>query len=297
MERGLPPIDITPVAEHLEDEDLLEMVNAGLLPLIVVDSHKAEFWSQVFDNIVVHRDLVLRSGGKIAWAVRKDCPELKKMVDGFAAKYPVGSLFTNVLLQRYLKNTQWIETAASSHHDQRLDALMPYFEKYGEQYGFAPLLLAGQGFQESGLQQKKRSRAGAVGIMQIKPTTAADRNVGIPDISTPDANIHAGTKYLAFVRDRYFTDPAIDPTNRVLFSLAAYNAGPARIRRLRAEADESGLDPNQWYRNVEVVAARRIGRETVRYVSNITKYYIAFRLSREQIAARERAARELTSGQ
>jgi len=293
--RGLPAIDIMPVAEHLEDEDLLEMVNAGLIQLIVVDNHKALFWKQILENIVVHVNITLRSGGEIAWAIRKDCPQLKEMVDGFAKKNRVGSLFANVLLKRYLESTKWVDNALSSHHNDRLDELMPYFEKYGEEYGFEPLLLAGQGFQESGLQQSEKSSAGAIGIMQIKPTTAADRNVGIPDISTPDANIHAGTKYLAFIRDRYFTDPTIDSTNRVLFSLAAYNAGPARVRRLRNEAEASGLDPNMWFRNVEVIAARRIGRETVRYVSNITKYFIAYRLSREQIAARQQATDELKS--
>ena len=144
-------------------------------------------------------------------------------------------------------------------------------------------MVAAQGYQESGLDQSARSGAGAIGIMQLLPSTAADPNVGIPDIEEIDNNIHAGTKYLRFVRDRYFDDPAVDDFNATLLTFAAYNAGPARVRQLRAEAAEVGLDPNIWFDNVEVIAAKRIGRETVQYVSNITKYYVAYRLIVNQL--------------
>jgi membrane-bound lytic murein transglycosylase MltF len=95
-------------------------------------------------------------------------------------------------------------------------------------------------------------------------------------------NIHAGTRYLRFLYDRYFSDPAIDPVDQMLFTIAAYNAGPARIQQLRNGASGSDLDANVWFGNVEHVAARRIGRETVQCVSNIAKYYAAYRLSSRQ---------------
>jgi membrane-bound lytic murein transglycosylase MltF len=151
-----------------------------------------------------------------------------------------------------------------------------YFREYGERYDLDWLLLAAQGYQESRLNQDLRSPAGAVGVMQLLPSTAADPNVGIPNIEDLENNIHAGAKYLAFLRDRYFSDEAIDSLNQQLLSLAAYNAGPARVARLRREAADEGLDPNVWFRNVELIAARRIGRETVRYVNNIFKYYVAY---------------------
>jgi membrane-bound lytic murein transglycosylase MltF len=122
--------------------------------------------------------------------------------------------------------------------------------------------------------------------MQLLPSTAADPNVGIPDITTLDNNIHAGTKYLRFVRDRYFSDPEMDPLNQTLFTFAAYNAGPARIRGLREEAARTGLDANQWFGSVEHVAAKRIGRETVQYVSNIGKYWVAYRLASRHLEMR-----------
>ena len=118
--------------------------------------------------------------------------------------------------------------------------------------------------------------------MQVLPTTAADKSVGIPDISTPENNIQAGTKYLRYIVDNYFDDPAIDEVNRTLFAFASYNAGPNRIKRLRAEAAGMGYDPNIWFRNVEVVVAKEVGRETVQYVSNIFKYYTVYSMMIEQ---------------
>ena len=139
-------------------------------------------------------------------------------------------------------------------------------------------MLAALAFQESKIDQDKRSHAGAVGVMQVLPTTAKDKNINIADIEKIDPNIHAGTKYLRFMMDRYFDDPKIDRLNRGLLAFASYNAGPAKISKLRKEAAAMGLDPNLWFRNVEVVAAKRIGRETVNYVSNIFKYYLAYRI-------------------
>ena len=277
-ERGLQPIEVNAVADYLQDEDLLEMVNAGMLPMAVVDGHKARFWAKVLGSIEVREDLAVRLGGDIAWAFRKDSPQLAEVVNAFVRGHRQGTLFGNVVFERYLSNTRWVSDPTVGLEDKTIQETLELFKPIGEQYDIDPLLLAAVAYQESGFDQSKRSRAGAVGVMQIKPSTAADPNVGIPDISNIENNIHAGTKYLAFLRDRYFSDPEIAPRDRDFLTLAAYNAGPARVRKLRAEAAEQGLDPNVWYRNVEVIAARRVGRETVRYVSNITKYWIAYRM-------------------
>jgi membrane-bound lytic murein transglycosylase MltF len=287
--RGLQPVDVMPAEEFLQDEDLLEMVDAGLLPTTVVDSHKAQFWSQIFDNIVVHQDLAVRTGGEIAWAFRKNSPQLADAVNAYVSKNKKGTLIGNVVLNRYLKSTQWAHNALAEEDRSRYASMVGLFEKYGEKYDFDSLMLTALAYQESGLDQSKRSRAGAVGVMQLLPSTAADPNVGIPDIATVDNNIHAGTKYLRFIRDRYFSDPAMDDLNQTLFTFAAYNAGPARIRGLRDEAVRTGLDPNQWFGNVEHVAAKRIGRETVQYVSNIGKYWVAYRQAARHREIRSRA--------
>jgi membrane-bound lytic murein transglycosylase MltF len=287
VERGLEPAVIVPADEFLQDEDLLEMVNAGLLPAIIVDSHKARFWAQIFDDLTIHEGLAVRTGGEIGWAFRKDSAQLAEVINAFVKKHKKGTLIGNVVLNRYLENTKWARNALAGGDHARFESTVGIFTTYGKRYEFDPLMLTALAYQESGLDQSVRSRAGAVGVMQLLPSTAADPNVGIPDISTIENNVHAGTKYLRFIRDRYFSDPAMDPLNQTLFTFAAYNAGPARVAGLREEATRTGLDPNQWFGSVEHVAARRIGRETVQYVSNIGKYWVAYRLATRHLERRE----------
>ncbi len=287
--RGLEPIEVVPAREFLQDEDLLEMVNAGLLPAIIVDSHKARFWAQIFDDIRVHENLAVRNGGEIAWAFRKSSPQLADAVNAYVRKHKKGTLLGNIVLKRYLENTSWARNALAEQDHNRFESTVEIFKEYGDMYDFDHLMLAALAYQESRLDQSARSKAGAIGVMQMLPSTAADPNVGIPDITDLENNIHAGTKYLRFIRDRYFSDPAIDSLNRTLFTFAAYNAGPARVRRLREEAAQTGLDANQWFGHVEHVAAKRIGRETVQYVSNIGKYWVAYTLASRHMQIRREA--------
>ncbi len=285
--RQLEPIELVPAAEHFEDEDLLEMVNAGLLPMVVVDSHKAEFWGQVFDDITPRDDLAVASDGRIGWAFRKDSPQLKAAINEFVRTHRRGTLMGNIVLNRYLRNTDWVANALTLDSMERFRSLIDLFQQFGGMYEFDWLMVAAQGYQESKLDQSVRSSAGAVGVMQLLPSTASDPNVGIPDIEEIENNIHAGVKYLRFVRDRYFDDSGIDAMNQTMFAFAAYNAGPARVSRLRRQAEEAGLDPSQWFRHVELIAAREVGREPVQYVSNIFKYYVAYRLVADRLGLQE----------
>jgi membrane-bound lytic murein transglycosylase MltF len=275
--------------EQLEDEDLLEMVNAGLLEWAVVDDFKAKAWTNVFENLVVRDDLTFRTGARLGIAMRKDSPQLAGMLNEFIKTHKQGTLKGNIVINRYLKNFDWAKNALRAEEYERFQEVVDIFSKFGTQYGIDYLMVAAQGYQESHLDQTARSGAGAVGIMQLLPSTAADPNVGIPDISTAEANIHAGVKYLDFIRDRYFSDPEIDKFNQTMFALAAYNAGPARVRKLRGKAAEQGYDPNIWFDNVEILAAQDIGRETVQYVANILKYYVAYSLTIQQKIKREKA--------
>ena len=268
--------------ETFEDEDLLEMVNAGLIPMIVMDSHKAQFWKQIFDNITVHPDIAVRTGGKIAWAFRKNSPKLKAVVNEFVKGHKKGTMLGNVLLKRYLKNTKYVKNSVSEQEMKKYKAMVQLFKKYADKYDFNYLMVIAQAYQESGLDHSRRSHAGAVGVMQLLPTTAADPNINIADIKKLENNIHAGTKYLRFIIDRYFKDEPMDDVNKLLFAFASYNAGPARINKLRKKADAMGLDPNVWFHNLEIVAAKSIGRETVQYVRNIYKYYISYQMALKQ---------------
>ena len=284
---GKQPIKLVPADEIFQDEDLLEMVNAGLIPMIVLDSHKAQFWEQIFDDIKVHPDIAVRTGGEIAWAFRKNSPKLEAVVNEFVKGHKKGSMLGNMLFKRYLRDTRYVKNSVSEQELKKFRAMVQYFETYADRYDFDYLMIGAQAYQESGLDHSKRSPAGAIGVMQVLPSTAADPNVGIADIEKLENNIHAGTKYLRFIVDRYFKDPSIDKVNTMLFAFAAYNAGPARINDLRKKTAKMGLDPNVWFNNVEMAAAKEIGRETVQYVSNIYKYYIVYRTLTAQREAKE----------
>jgi membrane-bound lytic murein transglycosylase MltF len=284
---GRPPVRFRLAPEVLEDEDLLEMVNAGLVGLVIVDSHKAEFWTQVFPNLTPHPDAAVRTEAEIAWAFRPGSPKLRDAVNRFVDTHRQGTAFGNEIFRRYLRSVKWVKNATSPEELEKYRRTIDIFRKYGDRYAFDSLLLVAQGYQESQLDQSRRSRAGAIGVMQLLPATGKEMSVG--NIVQLDPNVHAGVKYLRRMEDRYFKDTPMDSVNKTLFTFASYNAGPAKIASLRKEATAAGLDSNVWFNNVEVIAARRIGRETVQYVSNIYKYYIAYRLVEEEREARERA--------
>lgn len=284
---SLPPVILQEAPEALEDEDLLEMLNAGLIPLIVVDRHKALFWKQVFPKIQVHENIVLRDGGSIAWAVRKDNPQLLAELNNFVKHNRQGSTLGNTILLRYLRSATYVKNAAANRERAKFLQMVEIFRKYGERYDVDWLLMAAQGYQESRLNQSVRSHVGAIGVMQVMPATGKELQVG--DIKKIDPNIHAGVKYMRWMIDHYYGDQPMTPLDKALFSFASYNAGPARIARLRAETQKRGFDPNIWFGNVENLAAEKIGAETVTYVSNIYKYYIAYRLIMDDIARKQKA--------
>ena len=277
--RGKPPVRIVDADEQLEDEDILEMVNGGLVQATVVDNHMANLWKDVYDQLEVHPDVTVRTGGEIAWAVRKSAPKLRALADKFAAQSGQGSAFGNILLKRYFGNASYLKRSTSPEEQRKFRTLIKFFRQYGDQYDLPYLLLAAQGYQESQLDQNRRSSAGAVGVMQIKPSTAEGSPVFIKGVDKDaQKNIQAGAKYLRWIADEYFKDEPMTRVDKGLFALASYNAGPGRVAGLRAKAKKMGLDENKWFQNVEIVAARDIGRETVQYVGNIYKYYVAYDL-------------------
>ena len=281
-QKGKAPILIEKADPSLMDEDLLEMVNAGILPATVTLSERASLWASVLPNITPHPKIVIAGNGDLAWAMRKNNPKLKQLVDEFVQTRAVGTSFGNTLVRRYLESTQWIKNPTTAAEIKKFEATVGFFKKYSSQYGFDYLMVVAQGYQESRLEQSARGPGGAVGIMQLEPSTAASPPISIPDIFTAENNIHAGVKVLKTIADTYFNDPKIDPKNRLLFTFAAYNAGPNRIAELRKRAPAQGLDPNKWFENVELLVAQHVGPVTVQYVSNIYKYYVAYQLVVEQ---------------
>ena len=280
--QGKPEILIEKADPSLLDEDLLEMVNAGILPATVTLKERADLWASVFPEITPQPKLVVGTEGNLAFAMRKNNPKLRHLVDEFVKTHAMGTSFGNTLWRRYLQSDQWIKNPTTAAGLKKFEETVEFFKRYASKYGFDYLMIVAQGFQESRLNQSARGADGAVGIMQILPTTASAPPVGIPDIYTAENNIHAGVKLLSSIATDYFSDPKIDPTNRLLLTFAAYNCGPNRIAELRKEAPSQGLNPNVWFGNVELLVSKSVGPVTVQYVSNIYKYYVAYTLVVEQ---------------
>jgi len=280
------PVKVVELPDALEDEDALEMLSAGLLQILVVDDWKALLWAQVLPKVKVREDLVLRAEGHTGWAVRKDSPKLAGVVKDFYRSVVKKQGVIESRLAQQEKRIKRVGNNTASAEWKRFEATIRLFEKYGAQYGFDPVMLAAQGFQESKLRQDARSQAGAIGVMQLMPDTGKELAVG--DIRQLEPNIHGGAKYMNRLMTRYFEDAKFSEQDRTLFAFASYNAGPGNIARMRADAAKRGLDPDKWFDNVEVVVARRIGVETTTYVRNIFKYYVAYKLTLDaQEAARK----------
>jgi membrane-bound lytic murein transglycosylase MltF len=295
IQQGRAPMELVKSDPNLVAEDILELVNAGVFQITIADQHIAAAWSYVLPDITVRKDLTINTGGKIAWAVRKENKELRAHLNTFIKRHKKGSLLGNILIKKYYKSSKWIKNPVSPKEQKKLDTLTGLFQKYADNYGFDWLAIAAQAYQESGLDNSKRSPDGAIGIMQILPKTAKHKSVNIKDIHLLENNINAGVKYLYFLRERYFSDSAIEPAARVNLSWAAYNAGPAKINKLRKRAQKRGFDPNKWFFNVEKIASEFIGRETVEYVANINKYYVAYKLQEEENEKRIRSLKTFSA--
>lgn len=277
-DKGLKAITIKQSVDYLTSEDILEMLNAGAIDLTVSDDYKANLWAKSLPNIRVREDLALNQDGHVGWAVRKNNPQLQTSLNEFAQTIKKGSLLGNTIFHKHYGRDQKLAALNLKEERTRYSQFIEHFKKYGKEYNIDHFKLIAQAYQESGLKQDMRSHRGAIGVMQVLPTTAADKNVNISEIEQLENNIHAGAKYMNFIRTRYFSDPAITRENQIFFSWAAYNAGPANVRKMRNLAEEMGLDRNVWFKNVEVAAGRIIGSETVKYVANIHKYYSVYLL-------------------
>jgi membrane-bound lytic murein transglycosylase MltF len=291
---GKPPVAIEIAPEDLADDDLLEMVNAGLIPAVVAHDYEARFWKKVFPELVLHENIPVRAASDLGVAIRKNNPKLRAALNTFMGKFGLHSGFGANVERRYLANTTYVKNAASDTERRKFLAIVDLFKKYSEKYDMDFVLMAAQGYQESRLDQGAKSPVGAIGVMQLMPPTGKEMAVG--DISKMENNIHAGVKYMRRVMDANFNEPGMTRLNKGLLTFAAYNAGPGRVRALRRETAKRGLDPNVWFGNVEQIASERIGRETVTYVSNIYKYYIAYRLIVDDMQRRAAAKDSMKGG-
>jgi len=236
----------------------------------------------------------LAVGGRIAWAVRRDNPELKAVLDAFLVEHRKGTRTGNVLFTKYFQDTTWIDTPDVDLHAGKLGAILAPLQRLSAEHGFDWRLIAAQAWQESHLDPDARSGAGAIGLMQLLPSTAKD--MGFDDVTGVEDNLAAGIKYMAWLRDTYFSDPQLPEAERVDFALAAYNAGPGRVRRWRREAPERGLDPDRWSGGVENLALEEVGLQPVRYVANINKYFVILARLLDERERRDQEMEKLGAG-
>ncbi len=293
-QEGKPAVKLILVPDALEDEDMLEMLNAGALEAIIVDDWKAKMWAQILPKIKVNETAVVRAGGKTGWAIRKNSPKLAEAINDFYRNYVKKQGIIAYRFKQYQKRFKQIMDPTGTAEWQRFEQTMALFEAYGAEYRFDALMLAAQGFQESRLDQNTKSRVGAIGVMQVMPATGAELAVG--NIRLVEPNIHAGAKYLDRLITRYFPDANFSEQDRTLFAFAAYNAGPKRIAQMREEAAKRGFDPNRWFNHVELVTAEKVGREPITYVRNIYKYYVAYKLGQEAREQQRKAREQVAPG-
>lgn len=294
--KGLEPIEVVTANPLLEAEDLLELVNKKIYDYTVTDNHIALIWKSSLENIQIHDDIVFFKNANIAWATQKKQPQLKASLNSFIKKHAKpGRFLGNSVYKKYFKDSYWIKEPLTYDLLQKIDCLQYYFEYYGEFYGIDWHLIAALAYQESRFVQKKKSGMGAVGIMQIKPSTSRDKHVNLTNIHDLEENIHAGIKYLAFLKERYFSDDKYSEKEKINFALAAYNAGPTRLIRLKNEAIKTGVNPYKWFYHLETVARKRIGLETVNYVANIQKMRLFLQASHELNKSRQNLLAEKIS--
>ncbi|EDM25542.1 amino-acid abc transporter binding protein [Lentisphaera araneosa HTCC2155] len=274
LNRRLASENIAPVniitLDELNTGDVLELLNTGLFHYTFADHNLAELWKSVLPNILIDPEIQIGKNKEIAWAIRKNSPQLKAHLDRFAQKHRQGSLLGNIFFKRYYQRPYWVDNALLSNLG-KLEKYKKFFQEAAEKYDLNWVFLAMQAYQESSLNPNAKSHAGAIGIMQLLPSTAKD--MGVKDIYDPYQNIMGGAKYLDWIRARYFSDLPKD--EQLCFYLAAYNAGFRTVQNWRKDAKSLGYNPNIWFGHVEHVALQKTGLEPVRYVSNITKAFTA----------------------
>lgn len=291
VESGDEPVRVIEADPSLATEDLLEIVNAGIVDLTVADRHIAAIWAQVLEHIELHEELIVNAGGDIAWAVRPNNPKLLAELNEYIEVSKQGTLLGNILFKRYYESRKWISNPLTEENLDRLHEVFALIQEYSERYDLDWHMVAALAYRESRLDHSVRSKAGAIGIMQVTPIAARDKSVNIDNIEKLENNIHAGVKLLAALRDRYSEDVDLSLAARTDFALAAYNAGPANVSRMRKRALKMGFRDDVWFDHVEWAALRTVGQETVRYVADIHKYYLAYKLS-DQLLRRRMSKRE-----
>ena len=278
-----PPIIVEWVDPSLAVEDVLEMVQAGIFALTAVEQPIAERWAKLMPKLRLEPQLELAKDGDLRWFMRRDAPMLSAGVDRFLKSYR-SPADQDAAFQRVYRRLYRVHYPLGRAERNKLDKLRPVLQRHAQQQRFDWLTLAALAFKESTLNPAARGAGGATGLMQITP--AAARSVGVENIGVLENNVQASAKYLAMIRRNYFNSPQLNERERMAFVLAGYNLGPQRVQSMRAEARRRGLNPNQWFFQVERIAMEQVGMGVVSYVNSVNKYYLAYARERYSLEPR-----------
>lgn len=277
--RKRAPIKIEWVDATLAVEDVLEMVQAGIYPLTMVERPIAQRWARVMPNLRLDTRVQLGQAQAMRWYVRRDATMLLATVDRFLQGYHAPEN-QDAAFERIYRRQYRVHNPLAGKDRQRLNSLRPVLQKHAEAQQIDWLNLAALAFKESTLNPAARGSGGAHGLMQITPSAA--QRVGVSDTGSVDGNVQASARYLALIRRKFFASPQINERERMAFVLAAYNLGPERVQAMRAEARKRGLNGNQWFFQTERIAMEQVGMGPVNFVNSVNKYFLAF--SRERTA-------------
>jgi len=278
---GKLPVNLISPLGDLDDEDLLEMLNAGLISYVIVGDWKYRLWQSIYKNIVAHEDLSAKDAGWVGWVVRSNNRDLNDDLFAFYQSDDFENSRRAFRQEDYKEHLKGLKDPIDKTAWARFESMRPLFDRFGAEYKLNPLFIASLGFQETLLNQNAVSAVGAIGVMQLMPTTGM--SLGVGDIHLLEPNIHAGADYMNQLISKYFPDAHFDGNNRSLFAVASYNIGPNNVAKARDQARQLGFDPDQWFGNVEFIATERMGYEPMIYVRNVYKYYMSYRLKLKEI--------------
>ncbi|GJL50213.1 MAG: hypothetical protein NPIRA01_14400 [Nitrospirales bacterium] len=278
-------LELIEAPEELETEEIIARVASGEYDLTVADSHLVDI--ELTSRQDIRAAFPLGDPKQHGWLVRRTNPNLRQAINAFLKKEYRG-VFYNLTVQKYFENERDIREHVQLRVSQTGE-LSPYdalVEQYATQYGFDWRLIVAQMYQESRFDPDARSWAGAVGLMQVLPRTA--KSLGFHDLGSPESGIHAGVKYLSWVRDRF--EPELSVSDRMWFTLAAYNVGQGHVLDARRLARQQGRNPNRWFGHVEetirLLSKRKYAKharhgycrcsEPVKYVREIKQRYEAY---------------------
>ena len=221
--------------EDLSEQDLVELTALGGFNSVVVDYYVAKYFSDNYDNLKI---LKAQSKNLLpgSWVVRKDSENLLSELNQFLPSISAGSFLGNFIDLKFKSSYTNLKNKKEFKSSKKISPFDQLLKKYAAQYDFHWPVLAALAFQESRFNQKLVSSAGAVGVFQVKPTTAKEPYINIKKIKGEnylENNIHAGVKYLDWILRNYFKNKqSISSKDKLRFTFAAYNAGLQLLRKL-----------------------------------------------------------------